>query len=51
MSLAGEGLTMWKGWTVVELPVSFKQVEIVQEFENKVKTLSFGVPNFFFLLY
>lgn len=31
MTLAAERLTMWKGWTVVELPVSFKQVKVGQD--------------------
>lgn len=34
---------MWKVWTVVELSVNFQQVKTVQEFENKVKTMSFWV--------
>lgn len=29
------------GWAVVELPTSFKQVRIAQEFENKAKTMPF----------
>lgn len=41
-----EGGRLWKVWTVVELTMHFKQVKIVQEFENKVKTMSFGVLSF-----
>lgn len=46
MIIRGRGLATWKGWAGRRLPVSFKQVKIVQEFENKVKTMPLGVLNF-----
>lgn len=41
-----EGDWLWQGWTIVELPMHLKQVKMAQEFENKIKTMSFGVLNF-----
>lgn len=46
MIIRGGGLATWEGWAGERLPVSFKQVKIVQEFENKVKTMPLGVLNF-----
>ena len=45
MSLAAKELIICKGCTA-ELPVSFKQMEITQEFKNKIKLCLLGLLTF-----